>query len=144
MSKTTDDNEPSGVQPHAGISWKAKYEYMNTLWLKQKEQITTLQALEQKIYTEIQSLQAELAKKNTEIASLVAEVALAKVEERTKAEELTVIKNTKTEASISKQWITCFTILLILLVLFLMMSMFSQKNTLLLLTMGETYLLPPP
>lgn len=156
-------NEPSGVQPHAGISWREKYEYINTLWLKQKDLILTLNTEKQNIYTEIQGqLQIEVAKKNTEIVKLQEELAkknteinslrttnvkskdssLTNLEENPKAEK---VKNSNTDTFLSKECSTYFTLLLLALVSILLMNILSQKSSLLLLTIGEkSLLLPPP
>ena len=91
----SDDNQPSGVQPHAGMSWRDKYEYMKRLWLVDKDEILRLHSEIQKtatdmqgqlakkdmnimkleadkytLFTDIGRLQEELAKKDTEIMSL--------------------------------------------------------------------------
>lgn len=137
-----DNNDPSGIQPHAGQSWQAKYEYMNTLWLKQKDEITSLQAEKQRREEEIQlllnreiaRLEAELAKKDEKIAYLEAE----SVKSPLANPEVTVPEKTKTEVSISKQFIASLTILVISIVLILIMRKLSQKISLPLVPMIQS------
>ena len=137
-----DNNDPSGVQPHAGQSWQAKYEYMNTLWLKQKDEITSLQAEKQRreeeiqilLNTEIARLEAELVKKDEKIAYLEAE----SVKSPLANPEVIVVEKTKTEVSISKEFIASLTVLVISIVLILMMSKLSQKISLPLVPMIQS------
>jgi len=105
MNKNVDDNKPSDVPPHAGLSWREKYEYMNTLWLKQKDENATLQNEKQRREGEMQSLlHLEVAKKNTEIARLeedkyrlYTEVARLDAEvSRLRAEVATLMESTDT------------------------------------------------
>lgn len=176
MNNNTDDNRPSGVEPHAQVSWRSKYEYMNRLWLEQKNEIMTLQKEKQKrdedmrslanvelakniahiatLEKEVARLDTELSKKNIEFAalilstdklqtttgdtSLMAEVVL---EDKTKAEEERLVKNTKTAVSMSKHWATCLTIVLIKLVLILIIYRYYKKVSLPLLAIGENTLL---
>jgi hypothetical protein len=67
---TNNDYVPSGIHHHAEQSWQSKYEYMNRLWLKQKDEITILHEEKQKICMELARAKAELTKKDTEIATL--------------------------------------------------------------------------
>ena len=164
MNINTDDNGPSGVGPHEMKSWREKYEYVNSLWLKQKDEILRLHTETQKTATEIQGqlakknmeimkleadkytlftdiarLQEELSKKDTECislrTSLTTEVPLTELHEKTKEEE---VKHT-TEPIFSTE----LTILLIVLVSILVMNIVSQKSSPLLLTIDETSLLLP-
>jgi regulator of replication initiation timing len=67
MNANTDDNQPSGVPPHAGMPWRDKYEYMKRLWLNDKDEILRLHDELQKTATE---MQGQLAKKNMDIIKL--------------------------------------------------------------------------
>jgi len=71
MSSENDDNLPCGVQPHAQASWRAKYEYMDRLWIKQGKEIAELKAQLAKKDAE---LQGALAKKDAELANKYAEL----------------------------------------------------------------------
>jgi hypothetical protein len=66
----SDDNQPSGVQPHARMPWRDKYEYMKRLWLIDKDEILRLHSEIQKTATE---MQGQLAKKDMNIMKLEAD-----------------------------------------------------------------------
>ena len=53
---TINDDIPCGVAPHAQASWRAKYEYMDRLWLQQKAEIAALRAQLQQAEGEISRL----------------------------------------------------------------------------------------
>ena len=57
---TNNDDSPCGVAPHAQASWRAKYEYMDRLWLQQKAEIAALRAELQKAEGEISRLRVAL------------------------------------------------------------------------------------
>ena len=132
MSSENDDNLPCGVQPHAQASWRAKYEYMDRLWIQQGKEIAELKAKLSKKDTELQveatkkkNMEAEVlqlqAAAETEKAKAAAEIAelrvqLAKKDTQLEAEVLNINKETeahrlkleeakKTNAT---KWASCF------------------------------------
>jgi hypothetical protein len=64
----------SGVSPHAEASWRAKYEYMDKLWLKQKEEIAALKEELAKIHKQFANAEAEIKKLTTVIEEKDAEI----------------------------------------------------------------------
>ena len=75
MNTDNDDHSPCGVHPHAQVSWRAKYEYMDKLWIEQKAEIAALQAEKAKVHAANGKLAVELAKKDAELAKKDAEIA---------------------------------------------------------------------
>jgi len=75
MNTDNDDHRPCGVHPHAQVSWRAKYEYMDKLWIEQKAEIAALQAEKAKLHAANGKLAVELAKKDAELAKKDAELA---------------------------------------------------------------------
>jgi hypothetical protein len=125
MSSDNDDNRACGVHPHAQVSWRAKYEYMDKLWLQQKVEIADLQAQLTKKDTQLQVEIVEKKKVDAQIleikAAAAAEIAelrvqLAKKDTQLEAEVLNINKETeahrlkleeakKTNAT---KWASCF------------------------------------
>lgn len=70
MSSDNDDNRPCGVHPHAQVSWRAKYEYIDRLRIEQQKEIAALKterARNGKLAEELAIKKAELAKKDTQL-----------------------------------------------------------------------------
>jgi len=131
MSSDNDDNRPCGVHPHAQVSWRAKYEYMDRLWIEQKKEIAALQterARNGKLAEELAIKKAELAKKDTqlqveivekkkveaEVAELRAQLAkkdtqlqeeVSNINKETEAHRLKLEEAKKTNAT---KWSSCF------------------------------------
>jgi polyribonucleotide nucleotidyltransferase len=135
MSSDNDDNRPCGVHPHAQSSWRAKYEYMDRLWIQQQKEIAELQAEKAKVNTmngklavELNSKIAELAKKDmqlqveivekkkveAEVAELRAQLAkkdtqlqaeVSNINKETEAHRLKLEEAKKTNAT---KWASCF------------------------------------
>jgi hypothetical protein len=124
IAEYINDSRPSGVNPHEGLSWRDKYEYMNTLWLKQKDEIAIINKEKQEIYKELQALQSELSEKNTKIATLQSTAIL----------EDTFVEPANIEKFSIKPWLNYTIILFILLVLIYLIQLLFNNTPLLMLT----------
>jgi len=136
------DSCPSGVNPHEGVSWRDKYEYMNKLWLEEKDKNSKLYKEKQEIYNtykELQDLHSELSKKDTQTAILQSDAIL----ENTKIEDALVVTDKidkdlfldtpNIENYSIKVWLNYTIILFILPLLILIIQMLSNNSPLLML-----------
>jgi DNA repair exonuclease SbcCD ATPase subunit len=136
------DSCPSGVNPHEGVSWRDKYEYMNKLWLEEKDKNSKLYKEKQEIYNtykELQDLHSELSKKDTQTAILQSDAIL----ENKKIEDALVVTDKidkdlfldipNIENYSIKVWLNYTIILFILPLLILIIQMLSNNSPLLML-----------